>query len=121
MQLDDLFAHVTRLDAATTIPTPERAVLLARSGLLDPGPDSELDQWTYALRRATGAAVVAVSIEGPAGTRIKGLWVFDQSDAQTTALTAGQTFESFLTGSVRAPGDHPRSYLERSVIVDGHV
>ncbi len=106
-----------------TIPTPDedtRAVLLARSGLLDPGPDPELDHWTYVLRRATGAAVVAVSIEGPTETQIKGLWAFDRKDAQTTRLPVGQTVKGFLTGSVPAPGDHPRSYLERSVVVDGH-
>jgi len=107
-----------------TIPSPDediRAVLLARSGLLEPGPDPELDHWTYVLRRATGAAVVAVAIEGPAGTQIKGLWAFDRSDTQTTSLPDGQTVEGFLTGSVPAPGDHPRSYLEGLVIVDGHV
>jgi len=115
---------VTRLDAAPTIPTPDedtRAVLLARSGLLEPGPDPELDHWTYVLRRATGAAVVAVSIEAPAGTQLKGLWAFDRSDTQITALSDGQTMESFLTSRVPAPGNHPRSYLEGSVIVDGHV
>ncbi len=115
---------MTRLDPATTIPSPDddtRAVLLGRSGLLDPGPDPELDHWTYVLRRATGAAVVAVSIEGPSGTQIKGLWAFDRKDAQTIALPAGQTVTGFLTASVPAAADHPRSYLEGSVIVDGHA
>jgi hypothetical protein len=36
--------------------------LLARTGLLDPGDWPELDRWTAVLRRATGAAVAALSV-----------------------------------------------------------
>ena len=56
-----------------------------------------------------------------AGTRVKGLWALDAAEARTTELAAGETVESFLTAKVPAPADHPRSYLERPVIVDGRV
>lgn len=115
---------MTLPDASTAASSDDEAareVLLERGGLLDPGPDAELEHWTSVLRRATGAAVVAVSVQGQAGTRVKGLWALDAAEARTTELAAGETVESFLTAKVPAPADHPRSYLERPVIVDGRV
>ena len=59
--MDHVQAYTTTVPRAADEET--RAVLLARSGLLDPAPDPELDHWTSVLRRATGASVVAVCIE----------------------------------------------------------
>ena len=111
-------------DGPTTAPAEDEAtreVLLARSGLLDAAPDAEIDHWTSVLRRATGAAVVAVSVEAETRTLVKGLWALHSTEAQTTELAADETIESFLTAKVPAPARHPRSYLEGPVIVDGHV
>jgi diguanylate cyclase (GGDEF)-like protein len=113
-----------RVQRPTTAPSADedtREALLARSRLLGAEPDAELDHWTSVLRRATGAAVVAVSVETDSRTLIKGLWAFGASHAQTTELAAGENAERFLTGKVPAPANHPRSYLEGRVIVDGHV
>ena len=74
------FTTAVPADAAGT-DEETRAVLLARSGLLDPAPDPELDHWTSVLRRATGASVVAVCIETPERTLVKGLWAGAAGDA----------------------------------------
>jgi len=111
-------------DGPTTAPAEDEAtreVLLARSGLLDAAPDAEIDHWTSVLRRATGAAVVAVSVEAETRTLVKGLWALHSTEAQTTELAADETIESFLTAKVPAAARHPRSYLERPVVVDEHV
>ena len=123
-QMDDVETNMTDSDETTAAPSAEndtREALLARSGLLDAAPDAELDHWTSVLRRATGAAVVAVSVEAGTSTLVKGLWEFGATHAQTTVLAADGTVEGFLTGKVPAPAVHPRSYLEGPVIVDGHV
>ncbi len=39
-----------------------RLAILERAGLLDPAPDPDLDRWTTALRRATGAEAAAISL-----------------------------------------------------------
>lgn len=51
--------------APLTAPDPSevgRLALLDRAGLLDPGPDPDLDRWSAALRRATGAEAATISL-----------------------------------------------------------
>jgi len=95
--------------------------LLARSGLLDPGDWPELDRWTAVLRRATGAAVAALSVPVGERTLIKSLWVGEATGPQATELPAGETTERFLSGKVDAPAwlDGRQSYLEAPVRVGG--
>jgi diguanylate cyclase (GGDEF)-like protein len=99
-----------------------RAVLLARSGLLAPAPDAELDHWTAVLRRATGAAVVAVSVPTESGTLIRGLWVGGAAAPETLEIPAGEPVERFIAARVPAEApEAPRAYLGGPVKVDGHV
>jgi diguanylate cyclase (GGDEF)-like protein len=95
--------------------------LLARTGLLDPGDWPELDRWTAVLRRATGAAVAALSVRVGERTLIKSLWAGEATGAQATELPAGETAERFLTGKVDGPArlDGRQSYLEAPVRVGG--
>ncbi len=117
------FTTAVPADAAGT-GEETHAVLLARSGLLDPAPDPELDHWTSVLRRATGASVVAVCIETPERTLVKGLWAGAAATPQTAEIPAGESVEQFLTariphaGKARQPAP---TYLEGTVTVDGHV
>ncbi len=112
-------------DAAPTAPSADeeaRAVMLARSGLLDPASDAELDHWTFVLRRATGAAVVAMSVDTHSATVLKGLWAPGSSAPQTLEIPAGEPLEQFLSAKIsHGSPDGPRPYLERPVTVDGHV
>ena len=112
-------------DAPRTVPSAEedtRAVLLARSGLLDPAPDAEVDRWTSVLRRATGASVVAVSVQTEDGTLIRGMWAGDATEPETTEIPAGEPVERFVTARVPAESQTaPRAYLAGPVKVDGHV
>ena len=95
--------------------------LLARSGLLDPGEWPELDRWTAVLRRATGAAVAALSVRVGERTLIKSLWVGEGTGPQATELSPRETTEQFLSGKVDAPAwlDGRQSYLEAPVRVGG--
>ena len=112
-------------DAPRTVPSAEedtRAVLLARSGLLDPAPDAEVDHWTSVLRRATGASVVAVSVQTEDGTLIRGMWAGDATEPETIEIPAGEPVERFVTARVPAESKTaPRAYLAGPVKVDGHV
>jgi len=118
------------MEAVHPITTPTsphedtRTVVLARSGLLDPGPDPELDHWTSVLRRATGASVVAVCVETHERTLVKGLWAGSAATPETTEVPAGESLEQFLTARIphagRARQPAP-TYLEGTVTVDGLV
>ena len=112
-------------DAPPTVPSAEedtRAVLLARSGLLDAAPDAEVDHWTSVLRRATGALVVAVSVQTRSGTLIRGMWAGDAAAAETVEIPAREPVERFITARVPAGSSTaPRAYLAGPVKVDGHV
>jgi hypothetical protein len=100
-----------------------RLCLLERSGLLAPGPDPELDRWTAALRRATGAAVAALAVPMAGCTRISGLWKGDMARAETAEVPASESLERFLSAHVDAPPwpDGAHSYLAAPVAIDGHV
>jgi diguanylate cyclase (GGDEF)-like protein len=50
-----------RIALAPDTAADARLALLQGAGLLDPSPDAELDRWTAALRRSTGAASVSLS------------------------------------------------------------
>jgi diguanylate cyclase (GGDEF)-like protein len=118
--MEDVQAHPT----ASSTDEETRTVLLARSGLLDPDPDPELDHWTSVLRRATGASVVAVCVETPERTLVKGLWTGSAATPQTAEIPAGESVERFLTANIPHAGKARQpapTYLEGSVIVDGHV
>jgi diguanylate cyclase (GGDEF)-like protein len=112
-------------DAPSIVPTTEedtRAVLLARSGLLDSTPDPEVDHWTSVLRRATGASVVAVAVQTESATLIRGMWAGDATEAETVRIGAGEPVERYI--AARVPGDPPAAppaYLAGPVVVDGHV
>ena len=112
-------------DLSSIVPSAEedtRAVLLARSGLLDSAPDPEVDHWTSVLRRATGASVVAVSVETTSGALIRGMWAGDATEAETVWIGAGEPAERFITARVPAESPAaPRAYLAGQVEVDGHV
>ena len=69
---------------ALTTDEEARADLLARSGLLSPTADHEIDRWTAVLREASGASVVALAVGVESRTLIKGLWSGDASEAETT-------------------------------------
>jgi diguanylate cyclase (GGDEF)-like protein len=100
-----------------------RDSLLARSGLLDPGPNPDLDRWTAVLRRATGSAVAALSVRSGDRVLVKGLRIGEAAEAQETELPASESLERFLSGMVGVPawadGLHP--FLQADVRVDGHV
>ena len=108
-----------------TVPSAEedtRAVLLARSGLLDPAPDADVDHWTSVLRRATDASVVAVSVQTEDGTLIRGMWAGDAAEPETVEIPAGEPVERFIAAGVAADSQTaPRAYLAGPVMVDGHV
>ena len=109
-------------DGRTIAPTAYEeapAGLLARSGLLSPAGDPEIDRWTAVLREASGASVVALAIGVESRTLIKGLWSGDAGEAETTELPASESVEAFVTARL---GDVPEAhaYLESPVVVDGH-
>ena len=100
-----------------------RRSLLERCGLLEPGPDPELDRWTAALRRATGSAVAALAVPVGDRTRLTGLWKGDAAQPETADIPVSESLEEFLSAHVNAPAwpDGAHSYLEVPVSVDGHV
>ena len=101
--------------APSIVPSTEedtRAVLLARTGLLDSAPDAEVDHWTSVLRRATGASVVAVSVQTENGTLVRGMWAGDATEAETVWVPAGEPVERFISARVPAESTAaPRAYL----------
>ncbi len=112
-------AQAAGFDTAPTTDEEARADLLARSGILSPAADPDIDRWTLVLREASGASVVALAVDVESRTLIKGLWAGDASGAETTELAAGESLEAFITarlGDVAAP----HRYLESPVVVDGH-
>jgi diguanylate cyclase (GGDEF)-like protein len=108
----------------TTAPTTDeeaRAGLLARSGILSPAADPDIDRWTLVLREASGASVVALAIALESRTLIKGLWSGDARAAETTEFPAGESLEAFISGRLSNVAG-PHRYLESPVVVDGqHV
>ena len=100
-------------------PRAARAQRPARSG-----PVPELDRWTAVLRRATGSAVAALAVRArrshadhePVDRR-------GRPSPRRPSSRPAQSVEQFLTAQVAAPAwaDGLHSYLEDSVIVDGHV
>lgn len=109
-----------------TDPTPQddiRRLLIERGGLLDPGPCPEFDRWTAVLRRATGSAVAALAVPLGDRTLITSLRIGEADQPGATELAPGTSVEQFLTAQIAAPAwaDGLHSYLEDSVVVDGHV
>jgi diguanylate cyclase (GGDEF)-like protein len=100
-----------------------RRSLLQRSGLLDVGPRPELERWTAVLRRATGSAAAALAVPVGDRTLVTALWVGDADEPETVELGPGESLEQFLSEQIEAPAwaDGLHSYLEDSVVVDGHV
>jgi diguanylate cyclase (GGDEF)-like protein len=121
-QMYELTPNMREAEGRTTVPAADeeaRAGLLARSGLVSPAADREIDRWTAVLREASGASVVALAVDLGPRTLIKGLWSGDASEAQTTELAASESLKTFVTARLGAgPGAH--AYLESPVLVDGH-
>ncbi len=109
-----------------TVPAPQdevRQSLLDRSGLLDVGPRPELDRWTAVLRRATGSAVAALAVPIGDRTLITSLWIGEADQPESGELPPGTSLEQFLSAKIDVPAwaDGLHSYLEDSLVVDGHV
>jgi diguanylate cyclase (GGDEF)-like protein len=107
-------------------PTPSRGaddearlVALQGSGVLDFSPDPELDRWTAALCRNTGAAVAAICFLDASRRLVKSVCTVAGPVGQVSELGIS---ESFLSLARRAGYvDADCAYAEAPIAVDGHV
>src|SRR2546430_5242699 len=103
--------------ARTTAPERERqAGLLARAGLLAAATDPELDRWTAALCRATGAAVAALALLDGDRVLVKSLCTSTGADAEPAELASGEALTDYLAARIAPPTDP--AYLEVPIVVE---
>ena len=101
-----------------------RLVTLRRSGVLDHSPDPELDRWTVALRRSTGAAVAALCFLDDSCRLLKSVCTGDGSAAQVSELALSEPLEHHVAGLVRQTGSTGHGgwvYAEAPITVDGQL
>jgi diguanylate cyclase (GGDEF)-like protein len=97
--------------------------MLRHSGVLDHSSDPELDHWTAALRRSTGATATALSFVDASHRLVKSICTADGSAEQVSDLPLAASFRTYVLGLARPsesaePGG---SYREAPITVDGHL
>jgi diguanylate cyclase (GGDEF)-like protein len=98
----------------------QRALLRA-SGVLDPVRDADLDRWVAAVRRNTGASLVALCLFDASELVIKSVCSAPGSSDQLGRLDAGVSFEDHLKASVSAADDGPCLVAEHAVLLAGRA
>ncbi len=116
--------RTTTVAKALPLPADEgRFVMLRRSGVLDHSPDPDFDRWTVALRRTTGAAVVALGFLDESCRLLKSFCTADGSADQASELALSEPFERHVVGLARQAGgaEHGCVYAEAPIAVDGQL
>jgi diguanylate cyclase (GGDEF)-like protein len=100
-----------------------RLVMLRHSGVFDPSPDLVFDRWTAALRRNTGAAVVALCLFDASRRVVKSSSTAEGPAGQGTELALSGSLEDHVLSLVHPAGssDPGPLYAEAPVTVDGQV
>jgi diguanylate cyclase (GGDEF)-like protein len=97
-----------------------RLVVLRSSGVLDSSPDPELDRWTAALRRNTGAAVAALCFLDASRRLVTSVCTVAGAAGTVSELALSESFESYVLGQA-APGGSGRLYAEAPIAVEGQL
>jgi hypothetical protein len=100
-----------------------RPATLDRTSLLDSGADPELERWTAALRRDTGAELAAFALTGLGQTVIKSVSSRVAGSEKPRDLPADSSLERYLAGRSTSPGHNGAAcaYLEAPITVEGQV
>src|SRR5664279_4401537 len=111
---------------AVTSPAAEdeaRLAMLRSCGVLDVTPDAELDRWTAALRRTTGAAFTALCFADSSRRLAKSVCTAAAPDERVAGLALTESLESYVAGLARPAGPTAsgHSYAEAPIAVDGYV
>jgi diguanylate cyclase (GGDEF)-like protein len=96
-----------------------RLVALQASGVLDSAPDPELDRWTAALRRNSGADVAAICFLDASRRLVKSVYPVAGTAGEVSVIALS---ESFLDLAKRAGyADAGSVYAEAPIMVVGHL
>ncbi len=111
---------------AVTWPAAEdeaRLVMLRSCGVLDVSPDAELDRWTAALRRTTGAVVTALCFADSSRRLAKSVCTAAGPGERVAGLALTESLESYVAGLAHpaGPAASGHSYAEAPIAVDGYV
>ncbi|MGZ6947613.1 MAG: hypothetical protein ACXVJY_06010, partial [Ilumatobacteraceae bacterium] len=100
-----------------------RSVSFRLSGVLDSSPDPDLDRWTPALLRHTGAIVAAICLVDGSRRFVKSVCAAGGSLDRVIALAPAESLESCIVNLARSIGatDRPITFTQAPVTVDGHV
>ncbi|MGZ4772104.1 MAG: putative bifunctional diguanylate cyclase/phosphodiesterase [Ilumatobacteraceae bacterium] len=100
-----------------------RSVSFRLSGVLDSSPDPDLDRWTPALLRHTGAIVAAICLVDGSRRFVKSMCAAGGSLDRVIALAPAESLESCIVNLARSIGatDRPITFTQAPVTVDGHV
>jgi diguanylate cyclase (GGDEF)-like protein len=100
-----------------------RSFVLRSSGALASLPDPELDRWTEALRRNTGAAVAALCFPDAARRVVTSVCTCDGAAGEVSELALSESLESYVLGRADRTGSAGSSHLyaESPIAVDGQL
>ena len=90
-----------------------RLAMLRSCGVLDAAPDAELDRWTAALRRTTGAAVTALCFADSSRRLAKSVCTAAGPAERVAGLALTESLESYLAGLAHPAGRRPRPLVRR--------
>lgn len=114
-----------KLAVATASPgvDDEALVVLRNSGVLGSSPDAELDRWTAALRRTTGAAVAAICFLDASRWVVTSVCSTDVAAGAVSELALSESLESHVLAQALTVGSAGagRVYAEAPIAVEGQL
>ncbi len=107
---------------ASWVAEEERLAVLQRSHLLAWPCEPELDRWTVALRRETGAALAALVLVDATRLVVKSLSTASGCAEEVSELSLSTSLPEYLIGQTDAPaGAAPPAYAEAQVVANGQL
>ena len=97
--------------------------MLRNCAVLDASPDVELDRWTTALRRTTGASVAALCFADGSRRIVTSVCSAAGPAERVAVLALSETLDHYAANLARptGPAASEPSYAEAPIVVDGHV